>query len=111
MADEEPHLDRHRAWEVTLDRLELDVIRAERALEAHDDGRRPLDEWYPPDDYGPIPAALRPRAEDLLARQAAVTRRIGERLGVTAARRAHVADLAWGAPGVRRGPVYVDLTA
>jgi hypothetical protein len=97
---------RFKAWEVTLDRIELDVIRTEKALDEGLGLERPLDEWHVPDDYGPIPAALRPRAEEILARQQVAMRRIAEQLGVNAAHQVYVgADRA--TPHAT-GPVYVD---
>ncbi len=74
---------RHEAWEIALDRVELDVIRAERALTGSE-GTARVDAWHIPDDYGPIPGALRPRAENLVARQQQVIRGLAERMAVTA---------------------------
>jgi hypothetical protein len=97
---------RFEAWEVTLDRLELDVILTEKALE---DGAfaRPLDPWHVPDDYGPIPAALRPRAEQLLERQRLAMRRLTDQLGVTAAHQAYVSR-ADRTPARATASVYID---
>lgn len=104
------HADRHQAWETALDRIELDLIRAERAV----DSPTLLGEittWHRPDDYGPIPASLRPRAEEIVARQRAVLRLLGERLGRTAQRQAVVDDVTSISAGAQPGAVYVDISA
>jgi hypothetical protein len=103
---QDPARARHEAWEVVLDRLELDVILVERALEGRAGLSRPLDEWHVPDQYGPVPAALRPRAEALVVRQRTAMRALAEQLGVTAAHQTYVA--ADRAPAA--GPVYVDAS-
>jgi hypothetical protein len=100
---------RYQAWEVALDRIELDLIRAERAVAAGTGVPR-LDEWHVPDYYGPIPVALRPRAEEILARQRVSLRRIGEQLGVTAAHQALVESASRRASGSDVA-VYVDVSA
>jgi hypothetical protein len=101
---------RHEAWEVALDRIELDLIRAERALEVGS-GLARVDEWVVPDYYGPIPISLRPRATEILARQQQTVRRLSEQLGINSQHQAIVdgvtslngrsSDLA----------VYVDVSA
>lgn len=63
LADERHHLH----WATALDRLELEVILAERRLE--DPSRPPQDTWDEPDLHGPIPADLRERALALRDRQ------------------------------------------
>jgi hypothetical protein len=64
MSDDDRH---HLHWATALDRLELEVILAERRLE---DPTRPAPEsWDEPDLQGPIPADLRERAVALLDRQ------------------------------------------
>lgn len=101
---------RREAWEVTLDRIELDLVRAERALES-DLGPGRIDEWQAPDYYGPIPVSLRPRAEDILARQQVAMRRIAEQLGVTSQHQAIVESVT---PLLTRShdrSVYVDVNA
>jgi len=102
--------DRHQAWETALDRIELDLIRAERSV----DSPALLGElttWHQPDDYGPIPSSLRPRAEDILARQREVLRVLGGRLGRTAQRQAVVDDVTSVSTGSPAGAVYVDVSA
>jgi hypothetical protein len=61
--------DATMSWNIELDRLELDVMRAERALPQGDPVR--TDSWNPPAVIGPIPPALVERALGLLARQEA----------------------------------------
>lgn len=102
---------RHEAWEVALDRVELDLVRVERAITTGT-GLTRIDEWQVPEYYGPIPSALRPRAEAILARQRLAMPRIAEQLGTTAQHQAlvdgvtqlsttHPSDLA----------IYVDVSA
>jgi hypothetical protein len=102
---------RFEAWQVTLDRIELDVIRTERALEDGEGFTRPLDPWHVPENYGPLPASLRPRAEELVARQQDVMGRLATRLGTTAQHQAVVAGVDRVTPGTARGPVYIDVSA
>ena len=101
---------RFEAWEVVLDRIELDVIRGERALDA---GLGPdrLDDWHVPDDYGPIPAALRSRAEEILSRQQQLLARIAERLGTTAAHQAIIDHVGRASTRASHQAIYVDVTA
>jgi hypothetical protein len=106
----DPQGCRHEAWEIVLDRIELDVIRGQRALEA---GLGPdhLDEWHVPDDYGPIPAALRERAQEILARQQQLLGQIAERLGVTAQHQAIVANVGRVSTRTSDQAIYVDVNA
>jgi hypothetical protein len=101
---------RHEAWQVALDRVELDLIRAERAVEAGT-GLARLDEWRVPDYYGPIPVSLRPRAEEILARQRLALRRITEQLGVTAQHQAIVDSASRLSGRTSDLAVYVDVSA
>jgi len=101
---------RHEAWEVALDRVELDLIRAERAV-AIGPGLARLDEWRVPDYYGPIPAALRPRAEEILARQQQTVRRISEQLGVNVQHQAIVDGVSALSGLSSDRAVYVDVNA
>jgi hypothetical protein len=102
---------RFEAWQVTLDRIELDVIRIEKALEEPEGFTRPLDTWHVPENYGPIPASLRPRAVELVTRQQAAMGRLSARLGANAAHQAVVAGVDRVTPGSTTGPVYIDVTA
>lgn len=104
-----PHVDRHHLhWETVLDRLELDLILAERKL-ADPDAPDP-EPWSEPQLAGPLPADLVGRARDLLARQTSVR----DRLTVaTLSLRRHQdftarVDRATTRPG---RPVYLDVDA
>jgi hypothetical protein len=81
----------HEAWELVLDRLELDVARGQERMDA---GLGPdsLDEWHVPEGFGPIPAALQTRAHVILARQQQLLSLIADRLGVTAQHQAIVSN-------------------
>lgn len=97
------------AWEVAVDRIEMDVIRAERALA--NDELFTLEEWVPPRVTGELPAALRARAEELLDRQRAVLARTGEKFAATIRHQAVVEELGRATrPGQSR-PAYVDVSA
>ncbi|HEX7716658.1 MAG TPA: hypothetical protein VF416_05180 [Marmoricola sp.] len=104
------HEDRIRAvWEIELDRLELDVIRAERLLKGLQ--ALPTETWAPPPVPGPMPADLVMRAQDLLDRQHRATERLRDAL--TAAQRQiaygdRVADATGPVPAI---PVYLDKLA
>ena len=100
---------RYQAWEVALDRVELDVIRAERALSTGLGLAQEPDAWVVPDDYGPIPVALRPRAEEILARQQEALRGMAAQLGVTAQHQSLVRDVERVSTRGDDGPVYVDV--
>ncbi|HEU5038073.1 MAG TPA: hypothetical protein VFT70_13785 [Nocardioides sp.] len=99
---------RHLRWETALDRLELDVILAERKL---DDPTAPdLEAWDEPDLVGPLPADLVDRARAILARQ----RVVRDRLTATAQGLRRHQDFATRVDRAtaRSGrPVYVDLEA
>ncbi len=102
----------HLHWETALDRLELEVILAERILADPTRGPRPDHEpWDEPQLEGPIPADLADRAMSIRARQLKVEARLVTALG--AARRQHqFADRVDRATGRRTGhAVYVDLRA
>jgi hypothetical protein len=101
---------RHEAWEVALDRVELDLIRAERAL-ALGTGLARVDEWEVPDYYGPIPVALRSRAEEILARQQRTARQLSDQLGVTAQHQAIVDSASMLSDRSSDRAVYVDVSA
>ena len=63
----------HLHWETALDRLELDVLLAERMLaEPARDHRLTHEPWDEPTLSGPIPADLVERARSLRDRQARV---------------------------------------
>jgi hypothetical protein len=102
--------DRLRAvWEIELDRLELDVIRAERLLKGLDS--LPTDPWSPPIIPGQIPVDLAARAQELLDRQDRVTADLGRALAAAQTQVAY-ADRAQRLVGRDPSvPVYLDLEA
>lgn len=99
---------RLEAWEVTLDRIELDVIRAEVALANNAEVR--IDEWDVPADHGPIPLALQSRAQEIIARQHELIAALAERLGATVRQQA-VVDRVGRTSTRSHVPVYVDVSA
>jgi hypothetical protein len=101
--------DRHHLhWATALDRLELEVILAERRLE--DPDRPPSDPWDEPMLSGPIPADLRDRALALRDRQQRVRVAMTTMLG-TIGRQHDFANRVDRATR-RTGPaVYIDVTA
>lgn len=102
MAGERAYLD----WEITLDRLELDILRCERGLEKGVDVR--LDQWEPPTAISPLPGALVERASEIQRRQEAVVSRMADELKVTLRQRAAAEAIA--RTSVRgNDPVYVDI--
>ena len=89
-------------WEALLDELEADVQRAQELLARPSAGTAPDDgleqgttaaalalaaPWVPPTDLGPVPGALRVRAEAVAAQQRALTATLTETLAST---RAHL---------------------
>ncbi|MEP9362246.1 hypothetical protein ABLE68_04710 [Nocardioides sp. CN2-186] len=95
-------------WETALDRLELDVILAERML---DDPTRPAPEpWDETQLEGPIPSHLRQRALDIRARQRQAQQALQVMLGTIARHHdfARRVDRATGRPD---HAVYLDLQA
>jgi hypothetical protein len=102
--------DRLRAvWEIELDRLELDVIRAERLLKGLD--AMPTEPWDPPVIPGQMPLDLAGRAQELLDRQERVTTDLGQALAAAQKQVAYAERtqrLAGRDPAV---PVYLDLEA
>lgn len=101
----DPH---HDAWQVDLDRIELDVLRAERALESGADLR--TDPWDVPGNHGPIPRELRDRARSILERQQTVMARIAEQLGVNL-RHQTVIEKVGLSSSLSNVPVYLDVSA
>lgn len=98
----------HLHWATALDRLELDVIRAERMLE--DPSRPAPEDWDEPMLEGPIPADLRDRAIALRERQRRVQAAMSDTLGAIARQHEFAArvDRATRQAGAA---VYVDVTA
>lgn len=102
--------DRLRAvWETEIDRLELDVIRAERLLKGL--ASMPTEPWDPPVIPGQMPADLAIRAQDLLDRQERATARLTAAL-TEAQRQLSYADRVTDVSGrAVTAPVYLDLEA
>lgn len=95
-------------WETALDRLELDVILAERMLE---DPSRPAPEsWDETQLDGPMPSHLRQRALEIRARQRRVQQSLQSLLG-TIARHHDFARRVDRATGRADHAVYLDLQA
>jgi hypothetical protein len=94
----------HGRWVAALAALELDVAEAEANL-AHDHLPPAKDPWTPPAGLGPLPAALRTRAQVLLERQTEVARQLAEAASMS--RRQARAVQAMRAGGPAR-PVYID---
>jgi hypothetical protein len=96
------------AWVEALDRLELDVVEAERMLtgsllspvEAQEN------RWVAPTGFGPLPESLYDRAVQVNARQLEVTRKIALALGAT--RRESELAHRLSANGHHATPLYVD---
>lgn len=103
-----PEERHHLAWETALDRLELDVLVCERMVGG--DVERRLRDWDAPDDLGPVPADLLPRAQQLHARQLAVAERVA---GAALALRRRQEDLAseGGTYAAAGRSAYVDTHA
>ena len=79
--------DAHTAWETVLDRLELDLLQAERLI-ATGEAVTP-EPWRVPRVEGPIPTALLPRAHDIQRRQAELKTALRDALGATVRQRAY----------------------
>ena len=96
------------AWPAALARLECDVAEAE-ALLREDRLLRELpaaDPWHPPAGLGPLPLALRPRVDAVLARQLAVAELLVSRMAGTARQAALLGRIDDGATPAQPG--YVD---
>ena len=96
------------AWAAALDRLESDVASAEALLvEEHLLRELPLtNPWRPPAGLGPLPVDLRPRADQVLARQLAVAERLAAVMTGTARQAAVITRIDNGHEAPR--PNYVD---
>jgi hypothetical protein len=100
--------DWHQAWAAALDELEADVAQVE-ALLVEDHRVRDLpvaDPWAPPQDLGPLPLDLRPRADAILSRQIAATQAIAVALTTGRRQAEMLSRVESGA--VPRRPAYVD---
>ncbi len=95
------------AWEVELDRLELDVIRAERLLGATQSFDQ--EDWSVPQLAGTMPLHLFPRAQELHERQAAVLVSMARALQRCNRQRSFASQVAQ-VTSTTSTPAYVDLT-
>ncbi len=95
------------AWEIVLDRIELDVMRGERNLARGLEFR--TDPWDLPDgDLGPLPAQLVERAAGIHRRQHELIEKMSTTLHHTLRQQA-VAEAASRDHGAAAFPVYVDV--
>ncbi|MDO9494658.1 MAG: hypothetical protein Q7J48_03050 [Nocardioides sp.] len=102
-------VDTHfESWQLELDRLELDVIRAERAA-ATDELLR-TETWAVPSLPGPVPEDLRERATEILRRQQALLTGLAERLGATHRQQEIAHHVGRVSARDRSRPVYVDIS-
>ncbi len=99
---------RHLHWETALDRLELDIINAERRL-TDPDAPDP-EPWDEPQLTGPMPDDLVERARGLLERQRVVREQMTTALQ-TLRRHHDFASRVDRATARAARPVYVDLDA
>jgi hypothetical protein len=98
----------HEAWTAALEDLEADVTQVE-ALLADDHRIRDLpvaDPWSPPQNLGPLPLDLRPRADAILSRQIAATQAVAIALASGRRQAEMLSRVESGA--VPRRPAYVD---
>ena len=96
-------------WECELDRLEIDVLRAERLLKGLEN--IPAEPWAPPSIPGQMPADLALRAQALLDRQDRAVADLRSALA-SAQRQISYADRLTEATGQAPAvPVYLDLDA
>ncbi len=103
-------VDTHfESWQLELDRLELDVMRAERAFAT--DGLLRTDGWQVPGLAGPMPEDLHERARELLVRQESLLAGLAERLGATGRQQAVADHVDRASTRDRSRPVYFDISA
>lgn len=96
-------------WEVELDRLELDVLRAERLLKGLE--ALTVEPWNPPRVPGQMPADLAVRAKELLDRQERATAALHAALESAQRQLAYGDRLAGVVGSGPARPVYLDLDA
>jgi hypothetical protein len=103
-----PESEVHADWVLALDRLEVDVLLAERLVRSLDPA--PLQEWRPPLLTGPMPDDLVDRATAILRRQEAVLAALTSALDLNGRHQGLTRRIAAVlTPGPR--PAYVDATA
>lgn len=99
--------DWHEEWATALDRLELELHRAEQLLRAN--APTPTVAWEPPVMRAPLPTDLMPRARLILERQLALANDVALAVARTRRELALTAKVAETAPP--EIPVYLDVTA
>ena len=101
--------DAPTGWEAVLDRLELDLLVAERVLAT---GETVTPEpWEVPRVEGPIPTGLLPRAHDIARRQAELKVALAEALGTNNRPRAFTDRVTSSRDTGLVPAAYVDLNA
>ncbi|GIH97970.1 hypothetical protein ACFFMN_38055 [Planobispora siamensis] len=102
----------HAAWSAALDSLEMDVAAAEELLAGDHRSRElpPTAAWSPPENLGPLPLDLRPRADAILARQLAAAQALAMAMVGNRRQVAMLARVESGDDGGQR-PVYVNCAA
>jgi hypothetical protein len=107
-SDRENRDRQHLIWETALDRLELDVMRAEQMAShpaSHD-----VEPWDEPHLDGPVPNDLVERALELRARQQQAQAALASALAALGRQHAF-ADRVDRATALAARPVYVDVSA
>jgi hypothetical protein len=98
-----------QAWVSALDALEADVEVVEKMIE--DEHRSqdstPATPWAPPTGLGTIPLDLRPRADEILARQLAAARAASAAITANRRQTAFAARVEVGSGG-KSLPSYLD---
>ncbi len=98
-------------WQATLERLELDVLRAETALADDDVAALPVAAWSPPAIDGPMPEDLHDRARAVLVRQQQVMAALVGARARTNRQQQVVAHLHQASVRDHTRAVYVDAQA
>lgn len=99
--------DWRTAWVGELDRLELDVNRAEQTLRSNNP--EPMPVWEPRGMHMSMPEDLVPRARLILERQLAIANDIARAAATT--RQHHLLATRMSANIPPDVPVYLDITA
>jgi hypothetical protein len=103
-----PDDDLHHAWELVLDRLQLDAVLVERMVTSLTP--QPPEPWDPPRHLGRIPEDLLPRARDLEKRQFAAMAALAQALSNNARSRRQAQRFGSAGTGDPTS-VYVDTRA
>jgi hypothetical protein len=98
-----------QAWVEALDALEADVETVEWMIQEEHRNRDlpPATNWAPPTGLGPIPLDLRPRADDILARQIAAALAASTAMTANRKQNAFASRVEVGTGG-KAMPSYVD---